>query len=235
MNQQQGQPQQFVLAVRPWTGSRSEDRDRRRARQGQRYSYYGMSEQSPQPRLFHHAGAVYVDTHVGIPRGSTPNRVIWIGGYGYKTDPPDAFESLLLLGHDAAPVGSLQQQHAASSRRDPVCQRAKSEQIFALNADQMKLLWDRPISKSARSSGWTIRPCTSVDSEIKGVGPANPQALVGDLGCPGGGAAEGQQISSGPEASRQLTGRGIFEIDPRTARSAIFRGDDTGRTVAICT
>ena len=59
-------------------------------RQSQRFFYYGMSDTSPQPRLFHHAGSIYVDTHVGVLArlDAESGELDW--GYGYQTEPVES-------------------------------------------------------------------------------------------------------------------------------------------------
>lgn len=226
MHQQQGQPQQFVLAIRAQDGKSLWKTEIGVSRQGQRYYYYGMSEQTPQPRLFHHAGAVYVDTHVGILARLDAESGDLDWGYGYKTDPPDASSRFFFSG-------MTQPQSNLSSSSTPLragealyAKGAKSEQIFALNADQMKLLWDRPISKSARILGADDQALYLGGPEISAL-DLQTRKLLWATRLPGG-SAEGQ-ILFRPGGLWQLTGRGIFEIDPRTGQvRRIFRGDDTG-------
>ena len=68
---QQGLPQQFVLAIQPHDGKVLWKTEIGTFRQGQQYYYYYMPDTSPQPRLVYRAGSIYLDTHVGVSRGST--------------------------------------------------------------------------------------------------------------------------------------------------------------------
>ncbi len=85
--QQQNQPDQFVLAIRPRDGKLLWKAEVGTFRQGrQMYSYYGMADTTPQPRLACRGGSVYVDTHAGVLArlDADSGRVDW--GYGYETE-----------------------------------------------------------------------------------------------------------------------------------------------------
>lgn len=88
MNQQQGQPHQYVLAVRALDGKLLWKVEVGTFRQNQQqFFFYGMTDDSPQPKLYKHAGSIYVDTHVGVLArlDAESGEVDW--GFGYQTCP----------------------------------------------------------------------------------------------------------------------------------------------------
>ena len=93
--QQQGQPQQFVLAIQPHDGKLLWKTEIGMFRQGQQYLLVLLgATRAPQPRLIYRAGAVYIDTHVGVFARIDADTGVLDWGYGYKTDPvqgPDRF------------------------------------------------------------------------------------------------------------------------------------------------
>jgi outer membrane protein assembly factor BamB len=103
---------------------------------------------------------------------------------------------------------------------------AKSERICALDPDRMKVLWDRPIAKSARLIGADSRAVFLGGPEICAL-DRRTRTLLWATRVPGG-SAEGRVLVR-PGGLWQLTPRGIFELDPQSGRvRRIFRGDDTG-------
>ena len=83
----QGLPQQFVLAIQPHDGKVLWKTEVGTFRQGQQYFYYYMPDTSPQPRLVYRAGAIYLDTHVGVLARLDAETGAFDWGYGYKTAP----------------------------------------------------------------------------------------------------------------------------------------------------
>ncbi len=83
----QGLPQQFVLAIQPHDGKVLWKTEVGTFRQGQQYYYYYMPDTSPQPRLVYRAGAIYLDTHVGVLARLDAETGAFDWGYGYKTAP----------------------------------------------------------------------------------------------------------------------------------------------------
>jgi outer membrane protein assembly factor BamB len=183
-----------------------------------------MSDTSPQPRLFHHAGSVYIDTHVGVlarldAESGEPD---W--GYGYKTEPVESsryfFFGMMQAKETTASSAPLRSGEAMFVKG------AKSERIYALDPDQLKVLWDRPIAKSARLLGADDRAVFLGGPEITAL-DRRTRKLLWATRVPGG-SAEGRVLVR-PGGLWQLTPRGIFEIDPKSGRvRRIFRGDDTG-------
>src|SRR5262249_16993405 len=85
---QQGLPQQLVLAIQLHDGKVLWKTEVGTFRQGQQFRFYYYSrDPSPQPRLVHRAGSVYVDTHVGVLGRLDADSGTLDWGYAYKTDP----------------------------------------------------------------------------------------------------------------------------------------------------
>lgn len=225
MNQQQGQSHQYVLAIRARDGKLLWKTEIGVFRQGQQYFYYGMPDTSPQPKLFHQAGAVYVDTHVGVLARLDAESGDLDWGYGYKTDPPNAMSRFFFFG--PMPTESISSSGAPlRSGAALLAKGAKSEQIYALDADQMKVLWDRPIAKSARILGVDDQALFLGGPEISAL-DLQTRKLLWATRLPGGSSEGDVLVRAG--GIWQLTPRGIFELDPRTGHvRRIFRGDDTG-------
>ena len=83
----QGLQQQFVLAIQPRDGKVLWKTEVGTFRQGQMYFFYYMPDTSPQPRLVYRAGAIYLDTHVGVLARLDAESGAFDWGYGYKTAP----------------------------------------------------------------------------------------------------------------------------------------------------
>src|SRR5262249_28622218 len=84
--QQQRQPQQFVLAIRPHDGKVAWKAEVGTYREGQRFYYYSRMEQEPQPQLVHRGGAIYGDPHRGILARLAADSGPLEWGYGYQTE-----------------------------------------------------------------------------------------------------------------------------------------------------
>ena len=112
----QGLPQQFVLAVQPHDGKLLWKTEIGTFRQGgQMYFYRYSRDTAPQPRLVYRAGAVYIDTHVGVLARLDTDSGMLDWGYGYQTDAYQSQLSLLLLL--PAPGAPNSQRSAAPGRR----------------------------------------------------------------------------------------------------------------------
>ncbi|WP_406699088.1 PQQ-binding-like beta-propeller repeat protein [Singulisphaera sp. Ch08] len=224
MNQQQGQAHQYVLAIKANDGKQLWKTEIGVSRQEQRYSYYGMSDTTPQPRLFQQAGAVYVDTHVGVLARLDAESGDLDWGYGYKTDPPDSSSRFFYRMMETEPTTAS--GTPLRSGEALFAKGAKSEHIYALDPDQMKVLWDRPIAKSARIVGVDDQALFLGGPELSAL-DLQTRKLLWATRVPGG-SAEGHVLVR-PGGLWQLTPRGIFEIDPKSGQvRRIFRGDDTG-------
>ncbi len=226
MNQQQEQPHQFVLAIRATDGKLLWKVDIGTFRQmQQRFFFYGMTDNTPLPRLFKHAGSIYVDTHVGVLArlDAESGELEW--GFGYQTAPVDTGSRFFFFG--------MMQQHDVSSSSVPlkagealILKGAKSGRIHALDSDRMKTLWDRPIAESARLLGTDDRAVFLGGPELSAL-DLRSRKLLWATRLPGG-SSEGKVLVR-PGGIWQLTARGVFEVDARSGSvRKIFRGDDTG-------
>ena len=226
MNQQQQAPaHQYVLAVRSNDGKLLWKTDVGTFRQGQRYFYYGMRDTSPLPRLYYQAGSVFVDTHEGVLArlDAVSGELDW--GYGYQTEPVES-------GNRFGFFRGMQSNDSTSSsvplRAGEVLfvKGAKSERLYALDPDHMKVLWERPIAKSARLLGADEGALFLGGPEISAIDRKTKTLLWAT--CLPGGSTESQVLIL-PGGLWQLTPRGIFELDPKSGQvRRIFRGDDTG-------
>ena len=93
MMQQNNPSMQYVLAIRGYDGKVLWKVEIGTFRQSQRYFWYGMSDNSPLPRLFKHAGSVFADTHAGISRGSTRNPARSTGDTATRLNPRSRADS----------------------------------------------------------------------------------------------------------------------------------------------
>lgn len=226
MGFQEGLSRQVVLALRPLDGKLLWKADVGMFREGPpMYSYYGMTNTAPQPRLTYHAGSAYIDTHQGVlvRLDAKSGRVDW--GYGYKTAPVEGQSRFFFvrMQQDAStPVGAAPLPTAEGL----VIKGAKSDRIYAIDPDRLKVVWERPIARSSRLLG-------ADDEAVYLGGPdlnafdRKTKALRWSLPLPGG--SEDGQVILRPDGLWQLTPRGIFEVDPKQGRvRRIFRNEDGG-------
>jgi outer membrane protein assembly factor BamB len=225
MNQQQEQPHQYVLAVRAFDGKLLWKVEVGTFRQmQQQFFFYGMTDNSPQPKLFKHAGSIYVDTHVGVLArlDAESGELDW--GYGYQTAPVEGSRFFFF--------GMMNQKELSASSvplkagEALILKGAKSGRIHALDSDRMKTLWDRPIAESARLLGADDQAVFLGGPELSAL-DLRSRKLLWATRLPGGSTEGNVLVRAG--GIWQLTPRGIFEIDPRSGSvRRIFRGDDTG-------
>jgi outer membrane protein assembly factor BamB len=221
---QQGLPQQLVLAIQPHDGKVLWKTEVGTFRQGQQFRFYYYSrDPSPQPRLVHRAGSVYVDTHVGVLGRLDADSGTLDWGYAYKTDP---FQSQTRFFFYYQP----QQRHAAASQPLPsgdafLVKGAQSDRLYAVEPNRMKVLWERPITKASRLIGADDRTVYFGGAELSAV-DLRTRALLWATPVPNG-SMEGHVLVR-PDGLWQLTPRGIYQIDPRSGAVRIFRGKDLG-------
>jgi outer membrane protein assembly factor BamB len=225
MNQQQGQPRQYVLAVRALDGKLLWKVEIGIFRQMQQMSFfYGMPDDSPQPTLFKHAGSIYVDTHVGVLArlDAESGELDW--GYGYQTAPVEGsrFFFYRMRQHTELSASSVPLRAGDAL----ILKGAKSGRIHALDSDRMKTLWDRPIAESARLLGADDQAVFLGGPEISAL-DLRTRKMLWATRLPGGSGDGKILVRTG--GIWQLTPRGIFEVDPRSGTvRKIFRGSDTG-------
>jgi outer membrane protein assembly factor BamB len=224
--QQQDLPKQYVLAIRPTDGKILWKTEIGTFRQGQNmYFYYYQKDSSPQPRLVLHAGAIYVDTHVGLLARLDADSGSLDWGYGYKTDAVEGQSRFFFYN---MPQADPTTASAPPIRLDDalLVKGAQSDQIQAVDPNRMKVLWERPISKSSRLLGSDGRVVFLGGPEISAM-DLKSKELLWATRIPGGSLES--RVLVRPDGIWQLTPRGVFEIDPKSGSvRRIFRGDDLG-------
>ena len=221
-------PRMLALAIRPHDGKVLWKTELGTIRENQQYYYYGPPPSAPQPRLIYRAGSLYVDTHSGVLARLDAESGALAWGYGYPTEPVQGQSRVMFWGNqpsnDPTPVASTPLMDGAAL----LLKGAKSDRICAIDPDRMKVLWERPIAKSARLIGVDDQAIYLGGPELGGL-DAKTRALKWSTPLPGG--SEEGSVLVRPDGLWQLTARGVFEVDPKTGRvRRIFRGEDPGAT-----
>jgi outer membrane protein assembly factor BamB len=223
---QQGQPQQVVLAIQPHDGKILWSTEVGTFRQGQQmYYYYGFREPSAQPQLTFRAGALYVDTHVGVLARLDADTGALDWGYGYPTAASMGMGRFFF--YPPPPTDPT----TASSPPTPVgdallVKGVQSGRLFAVDPNRMKVLWDRVIAKSSRLLGADDRSLFLGGPELSALDLAT-RKLLWATRLPGGSMEA--RVLVRPDGLWQLTSRGVFELDPKSGEvRRIFRGQDLG-------
>ncbi|MHC5537797.1 outer membrane protein assembly factor BamB family protein [Singulisphaera rosea] len=225
--QQQGLPQELLLAIQPHDGKllwKTEVATFRQA--NQMYFYYYARDTSPLPRLVYRAGSMYLDTQVGLLARVDAESGTLDWGYGYRTDPSQNMGGRFFFGYP-------QQQDATTASSPPLplgdaflVKGAQSDRLTAVEPNQMKILWERPISKSARMLGADDNALFLGGPEVSAI-DLKTRDLLWATRIPNG-SLEGRVLVR-PDGVWQLTPRGVFEIDPKSGSiRRIFRGKDLG-------
>ena len=222
--QRQGLPQQFVLAIRPHDGKVLWKTEVGTFRQGQQNFYYYMPDTSPQPRLVYRAGAIYLDTHVGVLARLDAESGAFDWGYGYKTAPFQSgyrFFYYYMPQEPEAKGGPPLQAGEAF-----LVKGTQSERLYAVEPNKMKVLWERPITKASRLLGVDDNAVYLGGDELSAV-DLKTRKLLWATRVPNG-SMDGRVLVR-PDGLWQLTSRGIYEIDPKSGDvRRIFRGKDLG-------
>ncbi len=222
---QQGLAQQVVLAIQPHDGKvlwKTEVGTFRQ--QQQRFFYDYMTESSPQPRLVYRAGAIYLDTHVGVLARLDAESGTFDWGYGYKTAP---FQSgyrfwFYEMNREPQAIGGPPLQAGEAF----LVKGMQSERLYAVEPNKMKVLWERPITKASRLLGVDDNTVYLGGDELSAV-DLKTRKLMWATRVPNG-SMDGHVLVR-PDGLWQLTARGIYEIDPRSGDvRRIFRGKDLG-------
>ena len=225
--QQENLPKQWVLAIRPDDGKilwKSEVGTFRQAQQ--MYYYYYQRDSSPQPRLILQSGSIYVDTNVGVLARLDADSGSLEWGFGYKTDPVAGQGNMFFFY-------PMPQAEATTASAPPLklddallVKGAQSDQIQAVDPNRMKVLWERPISKSSRVLGTDGRLLFLGGPELSALDLKTKELLWASR-IPGG--SLDSRVLVRPDGIWQLTPRGVFEVDPKSGHvRRIFRGDDLG-------
>jgi outer membrane protein assembly factor BamB len=223
---QDSQPRQYVLAIRPHDGKLLWKTEVGVFREGERYYwYYGPRDSSPQPLLVYRAGSAYLDTHNGVLArlDAESGTVDW--GYGYPTEPVQSQSRFFIFwGGMPVPAPNTAASGPLRSGDTVLIKGAKSDHICAIDPDRMKVVWDRPIAKSARLLAVDDTSLYLGGPELEAL-DLKSRSLRWTAPLPGG-CYDGRLLVR-RDGLWQLTPRGIFEIDPRTGRvRRIFRGQD---------
>jgi outer membrane protein assembly factor BamB len=222
--ERQGLPQQFVLAIQPRDGKVLWKTEVGTFRQGQQYYYYYMKDTSPQPRLVFKAGAIYLETHVGVLARLDAETGSYDWGYGYKTAPFESGYRFFFYAQPQDPqaIGGPPLQSAETF----LVKGMQSDRLYAVEPSKMKVAWERPITKSSRLLGVDDRAIYLGGDELSAIDLKTRQLLWATR-VPGG-SLDGRVLVRA-DGLWQLTARGIFEIDPRSGDvRRIFRGKDLG-------
>ena len=227
--QRQGQPQQFVLAIRPHDGKLLWKAEVGIFRQGeQMYYYYGMRDTSPQPRLVYRAG---VGLRRHARRGPRPARRRvrrrWTGATATRPTPssrraassstttsprsPDAGGSQPLAAGDALLIKGVQVGPALRDRPEPD-EGPLGPPDRQVGAPARRRRPAPSTSAAPSSAPWTCKTRKLL------LGDARCRAAARTAGCWCGPTASG---SSRPGASSRSTRRS-------GAVRRIFRGEDPG-------
>jgi hypothetical protein len=222
----QGLQQQFMLAIQPHDGKLLWKTEVGTFRQGQMYFYYYSTDSTPQPRLVQRAGAVYLDTHVGVMARLDADSGILDWGFGYKTDPMQSFSRFFFF-YDEAPEATATSSPPLSTGEAFLVKGAQSERLYCVDPNRLKILWERPITKSARLLGGDARNAYFGGAELSAIDLQSRKLLWATRVS---GDSMNGQVLVRDNGLWQLTPRGIYEIDPRTGdvRRPIFRGKDLG-------
>jgi outer membrane protein assembly factor BamB len=224
--QQQGLPQQFVLAIQPHDGKVLWKTEIGTFRQGQQYFYYNYGgDPAPQPRLVYRAGAVYIDTHVGVFARLDADTGALDWGYGYRTDPVKG-QSFWFWDDNQQAEKAIASSEPLQTGEAFLIKGMQSDRLYSLDPNRMTVLWDRPIAKSARLLAASDNTLFVGGPEICSLDLQTRQ-LSWATRIPNGSKNERVLVRS--DGLWQLTPRGIFEIDPKSGDvRRIFRGSDLG-------
>jgi outer membrane protein assembly factor BamB len=226
--QQNKPPEQFVLAVQPHDGKVLWKTQVGSFRQNQPFFFfYGAREPSAQPQLVYRAGAVYVDTHVGVLARLDADSGALDWGYGYQTDPVQGqMRFFIFFGYERPQDPATASSQPLQAGETLLVKGVQSGRLCALDPNRMKVLWERPIAKSARLLGADDRSVYLGGPEISALDPKTKELLWATR-LPGG-SGEGRVLVR-PDGIWQLTSRGVYEIDPKSGTvRRIFRGKDLG-------
>jgi outer membrane protein assembly factor BamB len=223
---QRGLPQQLLLAIQPHDGKLLWKTEIGTFRQQQQFFfYYGARDPAPQPRLVYRAGAIYIETHVGVFARLDADSGTLDWGYAYRTEPFQGQSRFFFYyGQQSEPTATPSQP--LQSGDGFLIKGMQSSRLYAIEPNRMKVLWERPISKYSRLLGASDRTVFLGGQEISALDLAK-RNLMWATRLPSGSLAGHVLVRA--DGIWQLTPRGIFEIDPGTGDvRRIFRGSDLG-------
>jgi outer membrane protein assembly factor BamB len=226
--QNQGLPQELVLAIQPHDGKVLWKTDVGTLRgQNQFYFWNYNPDTLPQPRLLYRAGAVYMDTQVGVIARLDADTGLLDWGHAYRTDPAQMQGRGFIIWGEAMPEPNTTGGSQLLSAADALLIKGmQSDRFYSLDPNRMQVLWDRPIAKSSRLIGADERAAYFGGPELSAV-DLRTRDLLWATRVPSGSRTE--QVLVRKDGIWQLTPRGIFEVDPKSgAVRHIFRGQDLG-------
>ena len=171
------------------------------------------------------SGTVYVDTHAGVLGRLDGDTGALDWGYGYKTAP---YESSYYFWFymDSSREPQVSPSRPLSFGDALLIKGAKSDRLYAIDPDRMKVLWERPIGKATRLLGVDDHAIYLGGAELGAI-DLKTRSLLWATRLPGD-SLDGQVLVR-PDGLWQLTPRGIYEIDTASGEvRRIFRGHDLG-------
>ena len=229
-NPQQGQGglQQLVLALQPHDGKVIWKSAVGALRQDNRYRWwgYGGQQAEAQPRLVYRAGAIYVETHLGVFARLDADSGLPDWGYAYQTDAVQGQSRFFWGGYMPSPEPASTSSVPLSSGEAFLLKGLQSTRLNALDPNRMKVLWERPISKGSRLLAADDRTVYLGGAELSAI-DIESRKLLWATRVPGGCATA--KVLVRKDAIWQSTPRGIVELDPKTGEvRRFFRGKDLG-------
>jgi outer membrane protein assembly factor BamB/tetratricopeptide (TPR) repeat protein len=231
-NPQQGQGgmQQLVLSIQPHDGKVIWKSEVGVLRQNNQMRWWGYNPQSNegQPRLVYRAGAIYVETHQGVFARLDVDSGAPDWGFAYQTDAVQGQGRIFWgwRGEMMAADPTSASSPPLSSGEAFLLKGLQSTRLNALDPNRMKVLWERPISKSSRLLAADDRTIYLGGAELSAI-DIESRKLLWATRVPGGCATA--KVLVRKEAIWQSTPRGIVEIDPKSGDvRQIFRGKDLG-------
>ena len=217
--------QQQVLAIQPHDGKVIWKAEVGTLRQDNRNNYYYYNrEPEAQPRLVYRAGAIYVETHLGVFARLDADSGMPDWGYAYQTDPVQG-QNRFFWGPEQSDPAAAGSPPLESSEAF-LLKGMQSARLYAIDPNRMKVLWERPISKNSRLLGATDRTVYLGGAEISAL-DLQSRNLLWATRVPGG--SMNAQVLLRSEGIWQSTPRGIVELDPKSGEvRRIFRGKDLG-------
>jgi outer membrane protein assembly factor BamB len=171
----------------------------------------------------HRAGAVYLDTHVGVLARLDIDTGVLDWGFGYKTDP---FKSGYFFFYYEAPEPTATVSPPVTTGEAFLVKGAQSDRLYCVDPNRLKVVWDRPITKAARLLGGDGRAVYFGGAELSAIDLKSRKLLWATRVA--GDSMQGEVLVRA-DGLWQLTPRGIYEIDPATGDvRRIFRGKDLG-------
>jgi outer membrane protein assembly factor BamB len=227
--QNQGMPQQLVLAIQPHDGKvlwKSEIGSFRQNQMYNRWGWGGNMMTEAQPRLIYRVGAIYIETHAGVLARLDADSGALDWGYAYQTDPVQGQGRFFWNGYMQMPETPATGSAPLESGETLVVKGMQSTKLFALDPNRMKVAWERPVARSSRLLGTIGTNLIMGGDEICGLDLPNKTlqwATRVPNGCLSG------RVLVRPDGLWQLTSRGIVELDPKSGEvRRIFRGKDLG-------